>query len=254
MGLAEKDILLHRLTPFDYDTLNDENIFLTRLEDFVIHCVWCSRYSSALFGVDSRPPMAAVAMNVIDMVNYLKTQTSHCSVACYLRDFVEEYPLRLGSNILIDQDAAVHGYLADIFRIVIGLEFDFDQALGWDNRETIRLKAFRNYQDFRFLTASWADRKQFPNRLFPHDQLVETRDPPLPMHDSLELIDAETIHAGPFRIAFTNKLREHLTLSDKTIRIFWEGDNRKHKRSHFPGESFSIYTSHTLGRLPFVCL
>lgn len=249
MNPSAKNTNVHRVTPFDYDSLNDENSLLTRLEDFVVRCVWCSGYSSTILGLDARPPMAAVAMDVIDMVNYLKTFTeTPCSVATCLLEFLRDYPRSLQHKFPVNHDSVVRSYLADLFRIVIALDFDLEKALGWDHIEANRRETFADYQDFRFLSASWADRKQFPSELYSYDQSIEHPTPGLHTYYSLELLDAETIHNGPFQITFTDKLREHLTLThDNKIRLFWEGRNNTMKRYRFPGESFSIYKGHTLG-------
>jgi len=61
----------YRIMPFDHDRRNDESDALIQLETFTIARVWGRPYSFAVLGIDSRPPLPAVAMDMIKMVEYL---------------------------------------------------------------------------------------------------------------------------------------------------------------------------------------
>ena len=61
---------ISKLTPFDYD-FDEESEALIRIENFVVNCAWAADYSSDILGVVTRPALAAVAYDIIALVDFL---------------------------------------------------------------------------------------------------------------------------------------------------------------------------------------
>jgi hypothetical protein len=228
-----------RRTPFDYPHDIDEVEPLMWCEEFTVKYVWTERYPSELLG-SSRPPMVAVAKEMINMVNVFETLASYhptgmpsMPLSTYLRDNATD--LCRETVVSADIVFANQGYLHDLYRIVIARrppEDDWNAAL--DESEI----SARN-----IIAASTT----FPGS----DSLRLGRLPVDPnalqgLYGSLDDMNARFICSGPFKLELTEYPSRHLTLSsDGKIMLYLE---KEFKGPGFPGSTTLMrYKAHTLG-------
>jgi hypothetical protein len=120
-------------TDFEYPEYVDEALPVMWCENFTVQCVWAVNYSSKVLGDSARPSMAAVALDMVDMVRYLSLlpQTPRSRSLC-LQEILRNHSWRtIPSETMaeLDVDWATKGYLLDMFRIIIARRHSQD---GWD--------------------------------------------------------------------------------------------------------------------------
>lgn len=241
------------MTPFDYE-VDQENEALIRFENFVVNCVWADGYSTEVLGTLTRPPLAAVARDLIAMVSFFKKLPDSFSgslASCFHR-FVDEYTLLSVKEIHGVRGWLCRGYLYDIFLTMITHDLDMKEAEGWDWRLRNRMAIIHNDPEVKHVLESIADQDYFPNGIWDYDkspthswQLEPT------LYGSLEIMDAAIINSGPYSFVLSDKLYKHLTLNrDRQIRIYWNPRRDANNRLvfAFPGDSFSRFKRHSLGK------
>jgi hypothetical protein len=235
MNADEDNLKNGRLTPFDYPSSNDEINPLLWCEVLTVACVWSRTYASAILGTESRPPMAAVACDIIALVNYLKSITGPESIFTHLERFPSFKNLHSVLSAKVDLKIASRGFFLDLFRIAIARRITRE---GLD-------KNIHTARDISRMVLQ--ERRMYPGvdslGLGKSRVSRSTLDS---LYGALEDMRASYICSGPFKLALTESAMEHLTLSsDGKIRLFWEGRN---KTSGTPGHtSFLRYKAHTLG-------
>lgn len=201
------------ISPFDYDASCLEHIPFVWAEDFVITCIWNGQYSSSVLSTSSRPPMAAVVMDMIDMIEFFKSQCTidspRATIDEWLKNFYHSQKLRsIDISQTVDENWAARGFLADLFCTVACLP-RLGPPYGLDE-----------YQ---------RGRKELPfeENLFPgSDLLFFPAQPPVSKAASdpsvsIEDLDASFIESGPFQFRTTNRFNDHLTLDyDNGILIY----------------------------------
>lgn len=244
-----------RISPFDYDYLNEETEPLIMCEDFVRDCVWARNYSSTVLGIKSRPPLAAVARDMIAIVGYFKKLSISGSrpLAGCLKDFLVTTPLlSISSESVIEENWVTRGYLADAMVVVLSWPWPFpwEDASGWDLKQASRRIVMEKYHDLRHVARTWADRRSFPDGIFNYNSSLAGHQVSQELYGSLEIVDAAYINSGPYKIVLTEDIYEHLTLSgERKLRLFWEGVNEQGEvKCNFPGDFLARFATHTLGR------
>lgn len=219
-------------TPFDYPASEKESEPIMWCEEFVVNCVWDRKYSSAVLG-SSRPPMAAVVLEIIEMVNYLSQATQVTTVLSHLRGFNPRWTV----SVNFDRDWGSRGYLLDMFRIVIARRLSQE---GWDrNRDPSDIFSSMRRILIESTTYPGCESLRF-GKAYPSSEEG--------LHKSLDNMKASFINSGPFRLELTTYPWQHLTLSsDGKIMMFWEGMS---ETAQIPGSrTLMHYKAHTLGRL-----
>ena len=229
-----------RLTPFDYPLDIDEVEPLIWCEDFTVKFIWGKRYPSKLLG-ESPPPMVAVAMEMINMVNVFESLSNNhpkglpcMSLGTYLRDNAAD----LGRETVVSEPEVVHAhpeYLHDLYRIVIARRPPEENG-------PVTLEG--NDTSARSIIASTTT---FPGS----DSLRLGRLPVDPnaiqgLYGSLDDMNARFICSGPYKIKLTEIASRHLTLSsDGFILLYLE---KEFKPPGYPGSTTLMrYRAHTLG-------
>lgn len=236
-----------RLTPFDYDESNPLIYPLLWTEEFIVDNVWNDQYSKQVLGGNSRPPMYAVVLDMILLLQFLqKNPEKPRTVYDVLSEFAKSHRLlSVGHNI--DIDWAARGYLADLFNIVTCVRY-----LARDDRNSSIIKVHPaeilgwDYNE-KGGPRTWPERRIFPG--------ADSLRIPRPYYDPrqsmgpLEDFNAAFICSGPFRFTFTTRLAEHLTFNqNREIRLFFDGEYSEFNFPGFPGEVLKPYEQHTLGR------
>jgi hypothetical protein len=243
---GEPDESTGRLSPFDYDRSTEQTFPMLWAEKFIITTVWAKHYSSSIIGSATKPPMAAVVLDMIDLIEFLKPIKERKTIIEWLTEFVRNNQLR---SILpdrgIDVDWAGRGYIADLFSVVACLECTSFGPPPFSAGLDV-------HQDFKFpqpYTATIPGSGvliQTPN---PVSEAASDGD------NSVDQLSASFIHSGPFKLRVTRKLAEHLTFDrDSTdFRVFQYWGNHM-----TPGEglgytsSLRVYRNHTLRRYPTI--
>jgi len=232
-----------RVSPFDYDSTTEQTFPMLWAEDFVILSVWEKKYSGSIIGTTIKPPMAAVVLDMIALVDFLKSIKEQRMIIQWLTEFVRNNQLRSSlPDHDIDVDWAGRGYIADLFSIVACLECTSDTGpppfpAGHDSRQKIKLPP-----------SYYARTIPGFGVLIPVQKPVSTA--ALNPSNSVEQLSARFIQSGPFKLQVTRELAEHLTLDDRNqLRVFQYWGN-----SLTPGKglgynpSLRIYRNHTLRR------
>jgi hypothetical protein len=220
-------------------------------EDFVVNEVWAERkkggYSSSVVGKANKPPLAAVVMDMIDLVEFLKSIASEepKKLVEWTKEFVQRTQLRsvLISGEEADVDWAARGYIADMFSIVACVSCTSAKppslVCGQDERQHDRIP--------------WAHQIKLPGSgvLLPNPPPVSLRalEPSNPV---LEL-KASYVDSGPFKFKRTRHLDKHLTFNHdgQKIRLFqyWGSEIPKERLPKYA--SIRIYQDHALRRFIF---
>jgi len=109
-----------KFSPFNYDPLSLETYPLIWTEDMVTH-IMAQSYSPSILGKVAKAPMAAIVLDIIDLVTFLRSISSTTEpkpVAAWLTEFLHSHRLRSINTESLDVNWAVSGYLADMFTIV----------------------------------------------------------------------------------------------------------------------------------------
>jgi hypothetical protein len=250
-GIFNKDFL----SPFDYD-LSDPSLYpLIWTEDFVQQCVWNENYSSPILG-DERPPMYAIVLDMIDLINYFESQSSsgQQTVATLLATYAKTTTSsRCFSNKdgQLNVDWASRGFLADLLNLSTCVRF-----LARDSSKSKRKQMHQaEIQGWNWNEEVYS-RTWMENCTFPGSGLLRLRTPYLHPHigngdwyETLDDLDASFICSGPFKFAFTTVLAEHLTLSPhREIRLFFDCGFEEFTCPDFLGAVLKPFEKHTLGR------
>ena len=231
---------------------------LVWVENFIVYHVWNKYYSSSILGEETRPSMAAVVMDVLDMIDYFKsidTSTRPKPLREWLADFLASHSLRsLRTNKDFDQKWACEGYLADLFSIIACLPRDEYSTLGppaelgWDPDvdATISGRISVGPSSTSLLSKSFPGPEVFG---FPDVPPVEEKG-----FVSLEDLDARFIESGAFRFRLTNRIGQHLTVdSDNNIYLYKNAEKLTVRAAgdvDFTDHPFTleIYRAHTWRR------
>jgi hypothetical protein len=206
------------VSPFDYDTASLETYPLIWTEDMAAH-IMARSYSPSILGKFAKAPMAAIVLDIIDLVTYLRSipTTESKSVATWLTEFLDCHRLRsIPKTKDLDVNWAVKGYLADMFTIVTCFANVYSDWLRRGLNEPWNGGFFNELNKTR---SSWVHVKKFPG---PHLFLA---DPPIESitHGSLDDLNAGFICSGPFKFKLTKNINEHLQLSNqREICLYWE--------------------------------
>jgi hypothetical protein len=250
-----------RLSPFEYNPFKVEMEPLRDCEDFCVNCVWTKNYSSQVPGTDSRPPMAAVAMDMISLVQFLHTLDSRHSkpIACCLKQFMDNYSLLSAFDGSFDRDVAASGYLWDLFTLAICLDRRTkNEKEGWDYLRFPTESLKSKYFDFREPRVTPSQRLHFPSGEVLGLSRYLRNESTNPLR-SLSDLDASFLYSGPFRLKLTNRLSEHLTIDNSNqILLYWDREDRQRTVSfgwsRCPGDNFLIYQHHVVGKYHFFFL
>jgi len=210
---------------FGYNTASIKTYSLVWVENFVVYHVWNKYYSSSILGEETRPSMAAVVMDMLDMIYYFKSidgSTRPKPLSEWLADFLASHSLQsLSRDKDFDQKWACEGYLADLFSIVACLPRDEYSTLGppaelgWDPDVAATISGR--------ISVGRSSTSLLSNSL-PGPQVFSFPDmPPVEKEGfvSLEDLDASFIESGAFRFRLTNRIGQHLTVdSDNNIYLY----------------------------------
>lgn len=265
------------LTPFDYPA--DPTIdTLMRFEEYVVFTMWSESYSTSLLGSD-RPPMAAVARDLISLVLYLQGFMSQgietrdkkkkgkkekipllsaviqppMAILEVLKCFCADRELfsispTVRESIAQSERISRLGFLVDLLTLAISLgRTDY-------GRDELRVRIIPSsnrilggVSDLEFL-------------MWPGPDTLQLGKPPLEraafkdLWGSLTDMTAAFIDSGPYSIELSERASDHLTLSSRgRLRVFWEGPKFwkavGENTPLFPGHhTFVVYKTHRLGR------
>lgn len=240
---------------FGYNTASIKTYSLVWVENFVVYHVWNKYYSSSILGEETRPSMAAVVMDMLNMIDYFNSidgLTRPKALSEWLADFLASHSLQsLCTDKDFDQKWACEGYLADLFSIVACLPRDEYSTLGppaelgWDPdvHATISGRICVGHSFTSLLSKPFPGPEVFS---FPDVPPVEGKGVV-----SLEEIDASFIESGAFRFRLTNRIGQHLTVdSDNNIYLYKNAENLTVRAAgdvDFTDHPFSleIYDAHT---------
>lgn len=189
---------------------------------FIASCVYDPDYSSALLGIETRPPLAAVILDMIQLATYLQSISDDAPqpLCIVLRGFLSCRPLR--SSMEHEPGEAALPYLADLFKIISCCNAGFTENNIWSKLDgwNIRLRKSKDQ------APKWTTTIKFPG---PDYLVYGSRrwtsmnvpdEPDLP----LDYVDADYISSGPFKLIFASKVEEHLTFNDRReIRLYCGG-------------------------------
>ena len=240
----EGNVSTHGLSPFDYDSF-EQTFPLLWAENFIISWVWRNEYSSSIIGSDTKPPMAAVVLDMIDLVNYLKSISESKTIVDWLTEFVRKTPLQsLVQHERIDEEWAGRGYIADLFSIVACLECTSrgppPVIAGLDQRKTLKVPM------------------QYDTRTIPGFGILIPSPKPvsntaLNLANSVDELQAAFIQSGPFKLKVTRKLAKHLCLNKKSqLRVFQYWNSPTPEKGLPRKPSLRIYKNHVLRRCTIV--
>jgi hypothetical protein len=257
------------ISPFDYLTTDDSWPYVW-CEELIVRHVWNSNYSWHLLGGSSRPPMSAVARDMIQLVSYLATikpdSTPMLFRACLKGFLVKNRPFAVARGEF-DQDWACQGYLYDVYRTAIAW-YGPKEVQGLDSMR-IKPKVGINPKVVQIERLYYL-RSDIDNFHFPGGETVELG-PALvdegkskELYGSLEIVNASVIESGPFKMGLTGDPAMHLTLQDNKVLIFCE-DKREEvekdgQKGLEPGTNvvsftpayggYGLLNKHTLGEYP----
>jgi len=259
----EYDVASESLTPFDY-SVSEEMDALMRFEDFVVFTLWSSVYSSSLQGRD-RPPMAAVARDIVSLVSSLSlsqmppgmgpplTATPR-PILEVLKDFCSQQALFCLSSevrqaITVKDINSDLGILVDMLTIGVALDrsdYGRDDLIGAPKGNSPS-NVFSGVTDLAFMMWPGPDILKLGKRPVEPEAFKD-------LWGTLDDVTASFIHSGPYRIQLSESRAKHLTLdSNGKLRIFWEGPEfwklRGDRWPLVPGShTFMKYKNHTLGK------
>jgi hypothetical protein len=240
------------ISPFDYLYYNAESALYRWCEEFVIDYVWRPSYSSTIIGKNDRPPMVAVAMDMIELVEYLARVDERVEprfLAELFKDFLKSRQHQLRSIIFgstFDFDWACQGYIWDLYNIIILKE------VSKNGMDQYNPKSCPHYvPDFDVIPATLVERVRFPGGesikigIAPIDA-NKVKD----LYGSLGDMKASFIKSGPFDFALTPIPGEHLMMKNRKIHVFCEDGTPKTGNPHLvPGVGyFGLYMRHKLGK------
>jgi len=236
-------------TPFDYLSHTVDTAVYRWCEEFVVQYVWRVDYSSSLFGNNTRPPMAAVAFDMVLLVRYLASLPRYPerSLAKCFAKFLSRHKHKLQSISIgpnFDYDWACQGYIWDLFNMII---LDNLSENGLDKYNPGRQTG---QDEARYINVSWVKHAKFPGGDIIGVESAIDRHHLKALYGSLAEMRASHIHSGPFRLALTPHLSDHLTMKDRKILIYCDKPSKARRdRGHIPGAGYyGPYTRHTLGR------
>jgi hypothetical protein len=188
--------------------------------------------------------MAAVILDMVDLIDFLKSIEEPKTIIAWLTEFVRNNQLR---SVLRDQDIdvdwAARGYIADLFSIVACLECTSSGPPPF----RVGLDFQVGHQVARYYTTT------IPG----HGVLIA---PPKPVstaaasdpRNSVDQLSASFIHSGPFKLKATRMLAEHLTLNDSNrFRVFqYWGNHMTPRESVGDNSSLRVYRNHALRGYP----
>jgi len=239
---TEHDIDVHDIrrkvpwTPFDYPSSGEMEPLLS-FEEYVVITMWSRSYSTSILGTH-RPPMAAVARDIISLVTYLST----AQVQLRLTDHLAMFNTLLFSILPpVDTEWASRGIFADLFTIAIAYG---RSEFGRDDLQNPKTPYKASYLEL--IT-------------FPGPDALRLGKPPVDREElkalwgTLEDMRAYYINSGPYKLQLSTIRSHHLTLSSQgTVRIFWEGTEfwaEGGPEQLYPGHrTFVKYKNLTLGR------
>ena len=233
------------ISPFDYRSHDVYTALYRWCEEFVVQYVWRSDYSSQIFAA-KRPPMSAVALDIILLVRYLARLPHHPerSLADRFRKFVRKQSLHsisIGENF--DFEWACRGYLWDLYNIVVlyGLTEN-----GLDKYSP----KLRDVQDeAQFVRVTWIEHAKFPGGDTLGIECPVDLDYRKEIYGSLADMKASFICSGPFKLALTTRLSDHLTMKDRKVLLYCDKPSKTRRdRGHIPGAGYyGPLTRHILG-------
>jgi len=244
------------ISEFGYNTASIKTYSLVWVENFVVYHVWNKYYSSSILGEETRPSMAAVVMDMLDMIEYFNSidrSTRPKALSEWLADFLASHSLQsLRTDKDFDHNWACEGYLADLFSIVACLPRDEYSTLGppvelgWDPNvdATVSGRISVGRSSTSLLSKSFPGPEVFG---FPDVPAVEEKG-----FVSLEDLDASFIESGAFRFRLTNRIGQHLMVdSDNNIYLYKNAEKMKARAAgdvDFTDHplSLEIYGAHTL--------
>ena len=235
------------ISPFDYDSSSEQTFPMLWAENFVISWAWNKGYSSSIIGSVTKPPMAAVVLDMIDLVNYLKSISEPKTIVAWLTAFVRNNRLQsLIQDGQIDEEWAGRGYIADLFSIVACLECTSDGppsvVAGLDHRQTFNAPMppyTRTIPGFGVL--------------IPLANTVSKA--ALELSNSVDELRAGFIHSGPFKLKVTRKLAKHLSLNkENQLRVFQYWGKPIPEKGLPKNPSLRIYQNHALRRCSTILL
>jgi hypothetical protein len=261
-----------RLSPFEYNPFTAESEPLRAVEDFCITCVWSKGYSSTTLGsstfdYETRPPMAAVAKDMIAMMNFFLEISEKPETQSQLpRTFEDWFELFLQGTKLYSIDSRsdnlpTEGFLWDLFTVMICLTRNPRERHGW-KKQAKELRISDPHIPVYLLpnpANNPAKFHQFPGGT----ALGIERSPVIRLSDThvsasqesamLDEFDASYIHSGPYRLELTREVGAHLTLNNENKILVYcnpvlSYQKILHARPAVPGEEFSSYKTHKLGR------
>jgi len=229
------------VSPFDYAS-SVETFPLVWSEDFVVNSVWNDRshYSSSIVGRANKPPLAAVVLDMVDLITFLKSISAKTpkKLVEWTTMFLQTTKLRsIIQYEKTDEDWAARGYIADLFSIVACINCTSDTSPPL-------LGGLDMHKNDKF---PWAYRRNIPGAgvMLPNPPPVASAS--LEPNNPVAELNASFIHSGPFKLKTTRHLEKHLTFNDKNkIRLFqyWGSQWPEHGLPAHP--SLRIYTHHAL--------
>ena len=238
-------------SPFDYVSHSVDTAVYRWCEEFVIHYVWRHDYSSGIFGRETRPPMAAVVSDIILLAQYLAALPRYPErplVRCFSKFLVRHKRSLRSMSVGLDFDFnwAARGYLWDLYNIIVlyrvtenGLD-KYNPKLRSDTLD-----------EAQFINVTWIENARFPGGdTLGMDRLADP-DHVKTIFGSLADMRASYINSGPFKLALTTNLSEHLTMKDRKIMLYCDKPSKaRQDRGHIPAAGYyGPYTRHKLGRL-----
>jgi len=232
------------ISPFDYVAHTVDTLIYRWCEEFVVQTVWKSDYSSKIFGAQ-RPPMAAVAFDLILLVKHLSQLPRYPEqpLSRCFRTFLRRrtlHSLSIGPGF--DFDWACRGYLWDLYNILVHYKLTQN---GLD-----KYGKTPPDDEAEYINVTWVEQAKFPGGdtlgiecAVDHEQVKK-------IFGSLADMRASFINSGPFELALTTNLSDHLTMKNRKILLYCDKPSRlRRDRGHIPGAGYyGPYTKQTLGR------
>jgi hypothetical protein len=194
---------------------------------FATSCIYDWDYSSKVLGTKTRPPLAAVIMDMAELAKYLSSPpTPPEPLSTIFSRFVTERRLKSVDfdNTLLGNAELKKGcisYVADLFKIISCCNIGFTEKSIWNKLDgwNFRLRAAEDG------VPKWAKDITFPG---PQYLVFGGRRWPLKEPEELDTpldeMDANFICSGPYKLTFASRVEEHLTFNDKReIRLYCGG-------------------------------
>jgi hypothetical protein len=268
-----------RLSPFEYNPFTAESEPLRTVEDLCVNCVWSKGYSSTTLGSqesdsETRPAMAAVVTDMIAMMKFFSNIVNKPAAEiqlplsleeCFIL-FVEEVELCSVERQKGNPDLPTEGYLWDLFTVIVCITRYSRERQGWKPQ-----RKQSTISDPHIPTYLLPNPAENPAKFqyFPGGAVLGIERSPvvggpsriqtneissLQSAGSLEELDANYIHSGPYRLKITKDIGAHLTLNNEGyIMLYFNPvlsyQKILHARPAVPGDDFSSYKTHNLGKL-----